>query len=211
MHDLPGDHLIPEHVPAVMDVARGMHAVLIGPGLGRDPKSFEAAAAIIRQSTSGIVLDAEALQVAASRPEILKGKRMLMTPHRGELRVLLNGLGIHREADLFGAAAVAKEVGASILLKGPVDYITDGTVTKENHFGNPGMTVGGTGDVLAGVCAGLLSRGLSPFDAGRLGIYLTTRAGDRVFARHSYGLMPHDIVDEVPRLLAEELARAPAS
>jgi NAD(P)H-hydrate epimerase len=205
MHDLPGEILVPEHAPAVLEVVRGMHAVLIGPGLGRDPKSFEAAASIIQQTTCPLVLDAEALQVAASRPGLLKGKRILMTPHRGELRVLLNGLGIHREADVFGATAVAKELGASLLLKGPVDYVTDGTATKENHFGNPGMTVGGTGDVLAGVCAALLSRGLSPFDAGRVGIYITTRAGDRVFARHSYGLMPHDIVDEVARLLGEEL------
>ena len=85
--------------------------------------------------------------------------------------------------------------------------ITDGATLKENHFGNAGMTVGGTGDVLAGVCASLLARGLAPFDAGRLGVYMTTRAGDLVFERTSFGLMPQDIIEEIPRVLAEELQR----
>jgi NAD(P)H-hydrate epimerase len=205
LHDLPGDALAPEDAAAVQDRGRGMHALLIGPGLGRDERTVEAAAAIIRAATCPMVLDADALSVVAAKPEVVQGKTCLLTPHKGELRVLLNGLGLHREADQLGAAEVARTLGATVLLKGPVDFVTDGARTKENHFGNPGMTVGGTGDVLAGVCAGLLSRSLSTFDAGRLGIYIVTRAGDRVFQRLSYGLMPHDIVEEIPRLLVDEL------
>jgi NAD(P)H-hydrate epimerase len=153
-----------------------------------------------------MVLDADALPVVAANRAVMVGKTALLTPHRGELRIMLNGLGFHREADQLGAAAVAGALGAVVLLKGRVDFVTDGARTKENHFGNPGMTVGGTGDVLAGVCAAMMSRGLAPFDAARLGIYMVTRAGDRVFERLSYGLMPEDIVSELPHLLRQELS-----
>jgi NAD(P)H-hydrate epimerase len=67
------------------------------------------------------------------------------------------------------------------------------------------MTVGGTGDVLAGTIAGLLAKGMSPFDAGCLGAYICGKAGEKSFAEFSYGLLATDIIDNIARILREEL------
>ena len=100
---------------------------------------------------------------------------------------------------------VAKSLGATILLKGPVDLVSDGDRVKLNYTGNPGMTAGGTGDVLCGVVAGLVSKGMAPFDAARLGAFVNGSAGDLAFKEKSYGLTAVDVADNVGRVLAEFL------
>jgi NAD(P)H-hydrate epimerase len=67
------------------------------------------------------------------------------------------------------------------------------------------MSVGGTGDVLAGCCAALLAKGLSPYDAARVGVYIVTRAGDLAFNEKSYGLMAEDVIDAIPQVLVKHL------
>src|SRR2546426_622017 len=99
----------------------------------------------------------------------------------------------------------AKAFGATILLKGHVDIVTDGARVKFNYTGNPGMTVGGTGDVLCGVVAGLLSKGMSPFDAARLAAFTNGYAGDVAFKVKSYGLTSVDVAENLGRVLAEFL------
>src|SRR6266566_4463560 len=99
----------------------------------------------------------------------------------------------------------AKAFGATILLKGHVDIVTDGTRVKFNYTGNPGMTVGGTGDVLCGVVTGLMSKGMSPFDAARLGAFTNGYAGDLAFKVKSYGLTSVDVAENLGRVLAEFL------
>jgi NAD(P)H-hydrate epimerase len=96
-----------------------------------------------------------------------------------------------------------KTFGATILLKGPVDIVSDGTRVKFNYTGNPGMTVGGTGDVLCGLVAGLVSKGMTPFDAARLGAFVNGYAGDLAFKEKSYGLTSMDVAENLGRVLAE--------
>src|SRR5207249_3532320 len=99
----------------------------------------------------------------------------------------------------------AKTLGATILLKGHVDIVTDGKRDKFNYTGNPGMTVGGTGDVLCGVVAGLMSKGMPPFDAARLGAFTNGYAGDLAFKLRGCGLPPVDVPDSLGRGLPEFL------
>ena len=99
----------------------------------------------------------------------------------------------------------ASEMGCIIVLKGPEDIITDGMKIRKNASGTPAMTVGGTGDVLAGAISGLLSKGMTPFDAGCLGAYICGRAGEMGFDEFSYGLVATDVIDNIARVLREEL------
>jgi len=153
-----------------------------------------------------IVVDADAIRAVGVDPRCLAGKRAVVTPHSREFQALTGKTlpdapeeraGIVREA--------AKALGVVILLKGHVDIVTDGTRLKFNYTGNPGMTVGGTGDVLCGVVAGLMSKGMSPYDAARLGAFTNGYAGDLAFKVKSYGLTSVDVADNLGRVLAEFL------
>lgn len=99
----------------------------------------------------------------------------------------------------------AKALGITILLKGHVDIVSDGSRTKFNYTGNAGMTVGGTGDVLCGAVGGLLSKGAAPFDAARIAAFSNGAAGDLAFRVKSYGLTATDVADNLGRVLAEHL------
>ena len=94
---------------------------------------------------------------------------------------------------------------ATVVLKGAEDIITDGVKIRRNRTGTPAMTSGGTGDVLAGTIAGLLSKGMSPFDAGCLGAYICGKAGEYAFDVHSYGLMATDVIENISKVLRDGL------
>ena len=85
-----------------------------------------------------------------------------------------------------------------ILLKGRVDIISDGKKVALNRTGNSGMTVGGTGDVLAGICAGFMGLGLSPFNAACAAAFVNGTIGDKLLRKMSYGFLASDFVKEIP-------------
>ena len=155
-------------------------AVLIGPGLGRDPRALEAAQQAFSLAVEmGVptILDADAIAALGDTlremPE--SDARILITPHRTEARNLLGG---PVDDDALHAWARPDRV---LLAKAVVDLVTDGRRWQRNPRGNPRMAVGGTGDVLAGVAAGLMARGASPFDAARMAVLWVTTAGDRLW------------------------------
>ena len=83
--------------------------------------------------------------------------------------------------------------------------LSDGTNIKQNKVHNEAMTVGGTGDVLAGIIGALLSKGVKPFNAVRIAAFLNGEAGNEAFQKKSYGLIATDIVDEIPAVLKKYL------
>ena len=99
----------------------------------------------------------------------------------------------------------AKKLGITILLKGPVDIISNGIKTKLNDIHNPAMTVGGTGDVLAGIIGALLSKSVEPFNAARAGVFVNGAAGNDAFKKRSYGLIATDIIEEISWVLKKYL------
>ena len=193
VHRLKGDHLDIGSMDYLIDMSKDMDAVLIGPGLGTDEETRKAIVEFIERCDRPMVVDADG--VTSFRGDIPK-KNIIFTPHRGEFEKLARGA----DPEVF-----AEKNQCVVVLKGHIDTITDGKKTRKNSAGTPAMTVGGTGDVLAGTIAGLLAKGMSPFDAGCLGAYLCGKAGEMAFKEFSYGLLATDIIDDIARVLSEEL------
>lgn len=187
---------------------RKADSVVIGPGLGllnQVQKSVHHALERAAREGLPVVVDADALAALAERKDLL-GPHVVVTPHAADFR-LLTGRELPRDpmARAEAAKAAAKESRATWLVKGPVDVITDGERLKLNPTGHPAMSVGGTGDALAGVVGCLLAKGMKPFDAARLGARLVGEAGERASAARSWGLVATDVVEAIPSVLVQAL------
>jgi len=193
----PGDRIAPSNVPDVLDTASGMDAVVFGPGLGDADVSLEAAAAFLEGFDGTAVVDADALGVV---PEIDTEATLVCTPHQGELEAMGGPSAADPDERAPLVAEFASDLGVTLLVKGAVDVVSDGDRTRINRTGNPGMTVGGTGDVLAGV-TGAMACALDPIHAAGLGAYANGRAGDLVVGERGYGLVATDLPEAVPAAL----------
>lgn len=177
-------------------------AALMGPGMTPGPDSKTLVRAMLRQSTAPIVLDADALNAFAGDAESLRARApTVLTPHPGEMGRLLGWKTEAVQADRFGAAAEAAErTGAVVVLKGAGTIVhARGRLPCVNLTGNPGMATGGSGDVLAGLLAGLLAQGLEPWDAARAAVFIHGRAGDAAAACRSMAAMTaSDVIEALP-------------
>lgn len=194
VHPLKGDKVLPGHVDKLVKIMEHCDAAVIGPGLGRDDATLETVSRLLELITIPKVIDADALMAV---PEADIAGDAVLTPHRGEFRVI-SGIDDFKEEDVDEFAA---EHRLTILLKRDVDYMTDGERYKLNDFGSPTMTVGGTGDTLAGVVGALLSKGMTSFDAARVGAYVTCRAGELAFEEFGWGTLPGDIQEFIPKVI----------
>ena len=178
-----------------------MDAVLIGPGIGCSDGTFETVKYVLASFDGPVILDADGINVLQGHIDILRGRTnpTILTPHTGEfLR-----LGGHATGDrISDAKQFAMETGTIVLLKGNRTVITDGCDVYINPTGNPGMAVGGSGDVLSGMIAALLGQGISPILSAACGAWLHGAAGD-ICAREigQYGMLPTDMLQVLPRLL----------
>lgn len=190
-----------EAITEILERLPQMDVVLIGPGLGQSPGTLAVVQAVLAQARCPVILDADGINLLAEHKDILRGRKVptILTPHDGEFARL--GGRITQER-MEGAAAFARKMGCVLLLKGHETWITDGTTHYRNKTGNPGMAVGGSGDVLAGMIAGLLGQGLPPIQAAACGAWLHGAAGD-LTARDlgQYAMLPTDLLDRLPRLL----------
>ena len=205
----------PENVPLLR--RQKATVLLLGPGLGGTAQSAARAAetqALVQQLLPGFagsaVLDADGLNAAA---DLLQAGKMLhpmgeliLTPHPGEMARLtgLSAAAIH--ADREGTALqFAREWNAVVVLKGAQTVIAapDGRC-RVNPTGNPGLSRGGSGDVLAGMTSALLACGLPAFEAAVCAVYLHGAAADRAAAVHGEaGMLPHDLFAALGTLFAE--------
>jgi len=149
---MEGRQFQPGHVGPVLEFANEHDTMVVGPGLGDDDETMEATRAIIEGYDGTAVVDADALRVV---PDVQTEATLICTPHQGELV----DMGGHTTADWRErrelVESFATRLGHTLLVKGPYDVISDGDRTRVSRTGNPGMTVGGTGDVLAGVTGAL--------------------------------------------------------
>jgi len=194
---LPDDRFAPAHVDGLLADAAGAGCVVLGPGLGDHDETLEAVRAFLEGFDGTAVVDADALQVV---PAVDTDATLLCTPHQGELRAMGGETADdwRERADL--VSAFADRLDATLLVKGAFDVVADGETTRVNRTGNPGMTVGGTGDVLAGV-SGALACVLDPVEAAAVAAYANGRAGDVVVEERGYGLTATDLLEAVPRAL----------
>ena len=188
-------------VPQILERLPRMDAVLIGPGLGQSAGTLAAVKAVLEGFDGPVVVDADGINILAAHKDIVRGRAAstILTPHDGEFARLGGVIGNDRAA---AAENMARQLGCIMLLKGHETVITDGVETYINHTGNPGMAVGGSGDVLAGILVSLLGQGIAPLEAAACGAWLHGAAGDLCAARMGqYGMLPGDMVSALPRLL----------
>jgi ADP-dependent NAD(P)H-hydrate dehydratase / NAD(P)H-hydrate epimerase len=170
----------------------------VGPGLGKS-RAAEILE-LIEKAKQPMVVDADGLNILAEKISTLKhckGKRLL-TPHPGEMKRLSHG---EKETRAKTATKFCHRFPATLLLKGSRTIVAErDRPLSYNTTGNPGMATGGMGDILTGVCAGLLGQGLSPYDAARLGAWLCGRAAEiAIFggSQSEQSLLPRDVLDHL--------------
>lgn len=185
----------------IMERLQLMDAILIGPGLGKSAGTLEVLKTVLREFSGPVIVDADGINLLAEHKFLLRGRTgpTILTPHDGEFARLG---GIIGESRAEAAAKVAGELGCIVLLKGHRTVVTDGTSGYLNNTGNPGMAVGGSGDVLAGIIVSLVGQGLAPLEAAACGAWLHGAAGDLCAEEiGQYGMLPSDLVEALPRLL----------
>lgn len=205
----------PESIPQLQ--RQKATVLLLGPGLGGTAQSTGRAAetrTLVQKLLPGFagsaVLDADGLNAAA---DLLQTEKMphpqgelILTPHPGEMARLTGRSAAEINADREGTALrYAKAWNAVVVLKGAHTVIAgpDGRCAV-NPTGNPGLSRGGSGDVLAGMTSALLACGLPAFDAAVCAVYLHGAAADRAAALHGEtGMLPHDLLDALGILFAE--------
>ena len=187
-----GDDLSSDDVDRALELLATVDCAVIGPGLARDDATLKAMRSIIASASCPLVLDASALQ--PDSVHLVRNRPVVLTPHRGELeRMAIQPSHI---------AETARNFGVVIHYKGPSDQIAD----REGHLttidgGNAGLTVGGTGDVLAGLIAGLIAQGLELVDACTTASETLKRAGDVLFDRSGFAYRALDIIHCIPGFL----------
>jgi NAD(P)H-hydrate epimerase len=206
---LDGDHLNARNVAAIRPYLAKSTAVVMGPGLGLHKETKDAVkelVKVIEEAKVPLLLDADGLKAFAEFKHKAKSP-MVFTPHTGEYQILT---GKAQSQDLKKRAEevkeTAEELGATILLKGHVDVISDGKRVKLNFTGNPGMTVGGTGDVLSGIVAAFLAQAADPFESAVAGAFINGAAGDFVKNEKGYHMVATDLLDWIPCVIDDPMS-----
>ncbi len=190
-----------EAIPEILHRLENCDGVLIGPGLGQSEDTFLVTKAVLKNARCPVVLDADGINVLSGHMDILRERNApaILTPHAGELSRIWSASEPDRVSQ---AAAFARNTGTVLLLKGHETVITDGEECYVNCTGNPGMAVGGSGDVLAGILVSLIGQGLEPLTAAACAAWLHGAAGDICAKRiGQYGMLPSDMLEVLPRLL----------
>jgi NAD(P)H-hydrate epimerase len=197
-----------EAVELSIERAKENDIVALGPGLGRNEDTVDAVHQILKGIADAripVVVDADGLKAMASSGVTLDPTTSILTPHWGELGVLLDtklGDGSDVDERLRRATEGAVKFNSTILLKGPIDIIVgpDGR-HKRNHTGCPAMTVGGTGDVLTGITAAFLARELGAFRAASAAAFASGNAGEKAFEKFGNHITATDCIEALPSVL----------
>jgi len=167
-------------------------AIVIGNGMGRHVKTVDALETLLSHEDGPIILDADALSIMDRR---WIRKDMVLTPHHVEFERLFEKVG--KDLEIESVRKWAKKTGAIIALKGAVDIISNGIEHRLNMTGNPRMTVGGTGDVLAGIIAGLTAQNKDMMVSTCAGAFLTGLAGDLAHDKLGVSMVATDVIDRI--------------
>lgn len=214
----PGDVFSVEGAEYILERLRPGDAVAVGPGLGRSPSAGAGVLALLAGATVPVVVDADGLNAMAAKPQearraLDRARERILTPHAKEAARLLGEGSRDVAANRLEALKRLVEAwGGTVLLKGnPTLIAQEGGRTAFNGAGDVTLATGGTGDVLTGVCAGLLAQGYPPWEAAALGAYLHGLAGEIAGKRLSqYAATAADVADALPAAFAR-LCRVLAS
>ncbi|MFX0103928.1 MAG: NAD(P)H-hydrate dehydratase [Candidatus Hodarchaeota archaeon] len=179
-----GNWLNIEALEELTELIKWADSIVIGPGLGIEKETENLLVELLKklkQHKKPCILDADALKLVKNHLELIKGLSLILTPHEGELKIIMD-VDLPPIYDLNGRSKVisdlAKKLGITLLLKGPYDYISNGKSIKINKTGCPEMSIGGTGDVLAGLCACFIATKNEPFQSACSAAFLNGIIGE---------------------------------
>lgn len=206
---LDGNHLKPSNMDNLKPYIEAADAVVLGPGLGLHPETKEFVKACVDAVESlkkPLVLDADGLKAFSEFKRPLKIPAVL-TPHAGEYTIL-TGKKLPDKVDerVSMVQKTATELNTVILVKGKVDLISNKKQFKLNFTGNPGMTVGGTGDVLSGIIGALLAQKTDAFEAAVAGAFVNGAAGDFVASEVGFHMVASDLFKYIPHVLNDPMS-----
>ena len=212
---LEGDKLGLRHADEILALAGNADAVLIGPGAGIDDETSKLFNVLVAKIKKPIVLDADSLKQVEMK--LVKNRSdIILTPHIFEFKSFFNADGDLKldidsydfgrvDENITGFQKITRQIKATVIVKGQYDLILQDTRFRINKSGNPGMTVGGTGDALAGICAGLLTQGMNPFDSACLAAFINGLAGDRASDEKGNGFSATDLVSYIGGVIKDGL------
>lgn len=197
-----------ESASMISEMARECHALLIGPGLGERKETIEAVMRILQSVKIPCVLDASAMYALKKIPVFPLSQPIIVTPHLNEFQKLIDRDFFSRDSEqvrqkkMLYLQTVSKDLHINIVLKGPEDFITsDQGETILNTTGDSGMTVGGSGDVLAGFIASLIAQGSAPYCACQAAAHIFGLTGEDLFRQKGYGYSASDLAFRIPYVL----------
>lgn len=190
----------------IEDALQWATVIVVGPGLGVDTVSERMLYELLMNAEVPMVVDADALNILSNNIELLRTSSMqiIMTPHMKEMSRLIQRPVEEIAKNRFAIAReFAKKMQVTLVLKDAKSIATNGgQQTYMNLAGNNGMSTGGSGDVLAGIIAGMLAGGLTLADAARMGTYVHCRAGDLAAERKgNYAMLASDIISYIGEVM----------
>ncbi|MCZ2805960.1 NAD(P)H-hydrate dehydratase [Modestobacter sp. VKM Ac-2983] len=192
----------------LLDLAQQASAVLIGPGMADEPETRHLVEELLPELSGPVALDALGLAAVTADPACLHhlGGNVVLTPNPTELAITLHVEPQELDDDLAGAARrLAEQADAVVALGGATNWTAapDGRLWAD-ETGGAGLGVSGSGDVRAGIVAGLLARGAEPAQAAVWAAHVHGRAGERLAATVGrLGFLARELPPEIPRVMAE--------
>lgn len=205
----PGLYLTHTGVQDILDFSSKCDAALLGPGMFDRDVTVRAILELIEGLTIPTVLDSTAIEVLKLVKEVPLEQPIVVCPHKNEFEKLTSRE--IKEQKSFNelikfVRTLATEMGIHILLKNPTDIISSnkGDISI-NKTGNAGLTVGGSGDVLAGIITSMIAQKVDPYDACKIAAYLVGQTGDYLFKQKDYCFSATDIALELPFIIRQTL------
>lgn len=189
VHPFVSDELSAADVEPILELLATMDVAVIGPGIAHNDESLGSITDIIAAASCQLVIDATALQ--PNTIELTSGKSVVLTPHLGELERM--------ELPESSLASFAVN-NRTIVLKGMIDAIYSNGKVQHVRGGNAGLTVGGTGDALAGLIGGLIAQDLAHDEACSLACTIIKRAATGLAQKRGYSFTAKNVIDQIPVL-----------
>lgn len=179
-------------------------AVVLGGGMGRSPETKKAILAYLQQTKIKAVIDADGIHAVATNLDVSAGRNFIFTPHSYEFLVLTGRdiRGAKLEEKIKVVQEEAKKLGGIIILKGATDIISNGVEVAIDESGSPFMTVGGTGDTLAGIAGSLLAQGCDPFLAAQAASFINGKAGELAAKKFGASMTATDLIEEIAKVIS---------
>ena len=180
----PGKWLNLDAERDILKIMDWANTIIIGPGMGTEKETEELLVKILtewKNKNKNLVIDADGLKLVKDHLELIRSKSVILTPHQGEFKIMTgvdlpNYFAIEERGKVI--QEVAKKLSVTLLVKGPYDFISDGKTLKINRTGCPEMAIGGTGDVLAGLCGCFLTTGNNAFQSACSAAFLNGYIGE---------------------------------